>query len=34
MAASAPDPQSKAVLEEMAATWRKLAERVEKWELP
>jgi hypothetical protein len=34
MAARAPDPYSKAVLEEMAITWRKLAERVEKWQLP
>jgi len=34
MAACAPDPQSKAILEEMAVTWRKLAERVEKWRLP
>ena len=34
MASRAPDPYSKAILEEMAVTWRKLAERVEKWQLP
>jgi hypothetical protein len=33
LAGSAPDPQSKAILEEMAGTWRKLAELVEKWQL-
>jgi hypothetical protein len=33
MAAHAPDAKSKAVLEEMAATWLRLAELVDKWEL-
>jgi hypothetical protein len=33
MAFGTPDPHAKALLEEMAATWRKLAERVEKWQL-
>jgi hypothetical protein len=33
MAAHAADAKSKAVLEEMAATWLRLAELVDKWEL-
>jgi hypothetical protein len=33
MAFCTPDPHAKALLAEMAATWRKLAERVEKWQL-
>jgi hypothetical protein len=33
MAFCTPDPHARALFEEMAATWRKLAERVEKWQL-
>jgi hypothetical protein len=33
MADHAPDDLSKAVLEEMAVTWLRLAELVDKWEL-
>jgi hypothetical protein len=33
MAFCTPDPHARALLEEMAATWRTLADRVERWQL-